>query len=313
MASVLITGASGFIGHALCRRFLAAGWAVTGVINRTPMSEPGVRSLPLGDLSGVANWDPVLKDVDVVVHAAARVHVTGRAGRATADFQRVNSKAPAALAWAAALAGVRRFVYLSSAKVLGEASGGRPLCDKDIPQPGDAYAISKWEAEKALWEVAAQSGMEMAVLRPPLVYGPGVKANFLALLRLADTPWPVPFGAVHNRRSLVYVENLADACICAAAIGGPQGTWLVSDGVPVSTTELIQCLRQNMGRPSRLVSLSAPLVQAIGRAFGAGRAVDRLCGSFEVDSSRFERDFAWMPPWSAEKAMAETVTWYKNR
>lgn len=312
MPSVLITGAGGFVGRALCRRFLSAGWVVSRTVNRTALAHPDVRLIPAGDIAADVAWAPWLAGIDVVVHAAAKVHVMGPAAGAVSEFRRVNVQASTHLAEAAASSGVRRFVYLSSAKVLGEASGAQPLDDQAPPRPADAYAISKREAEVALGDVSKRGAMEMAVLRPPLVYGPGVKANFLALLRAADTPWPLPLAAIGNRRSLIYVENLVAACVRAATVGSAQGIWVVSDGMPVSTSELVTGLRRHMGRRPRLFAVPVGLLKFAARAVGAGNAADRLLNSFEIDSSRFERDFAWTPPWSFDKGLAETVSWYRS-
>lgn len=312
MPSVLITGAGGFVGRALCRRFLAAGWAVSGTFNRTAPADAGVRTIAAGDIASGVDWTPWLSGTDVVVHAAAKVHIMGRAARGLSEFRRVNVQGSKHLAEAAVAAGVTRFVYLSSVKVLGEASGPRPLGDEAPARPTDPYAISKREAEVALERVCGRGLMELAVLRPPLVYGPGVKANFLALLKLADSPWPLPFAAIHNRRSLIYVENLADACFRAAAVGSAQGIWAVADERAVSTSELVAGLRRHMGRPPRLFSVPVTLLRAAARAAGAGNAADRLLNSFEIDSSRFQRDFAWTPPWPFDKGLAETVSWYRS-
>lgn len=313
MASVLITGASGFVGRSLCRRFAAAGYTVIAAVNRTPVSDPAVRPLAIGDIADVPDWSGHLHGIDVVVHAAARAHVMGRSAQALAEFRRVNSQATMNLARASAVAGVRRFMYLSSVKVLGETSGAQPLRETDAPRPQDAYAISKYEAEEALRDSAKLGAMQVCVLRPPLVYGAEVKANFLSLLRLVDSPWPLPLGAATNRRSLIYVENLADACVRAASLDGPIGTWLVGDSESLSVAELIAALRRNLGRPRRLLPVPTAVTRGLGWILGKGATVQRLVDALEVDCSRFRREFGWSPPYALDAALSKTVSWYQRQ
>ncbi|MGB7543610.1 MAG: NAD-dependent epimerase/dehydratase family protein, partial [Burkholderiales bacterium] len=208
---------------------------------------------------------------------------------------------------------VHRFVFLSSVKVHGEESGARGFGETDAPRPEDAYGRAKLEAERALHEIAAGSGMELAVLRPPLVYGPGVKANFLRLLRWVDSGWPLPFGAVRNRRSLIYTGNLADAIV--RAVEHPQAagaTFLVSDADDVSTPELIGRLARALGRTPRLLSVPPRWLLLAGRLTGRADAIRRLTGNLAVDCSAIQTRLGWKPPFTMAHGLAETARWFQS-
>lgn len=264
--------------------------------------------MTLPDLSGSSiDWDPLLTGVDHIVYLAARVHVMNDTHPdPLAAYRAINRDAPLSLAEAAVRCGVRRFVYLSSIKVNGEASE-RPLTEEDAPQPTDPYGVSKWEAEQALLSLGRSSGLEVVVLRPPLVYGPGVKANFMALARAAGRGWPLPLGAVRNRRSLVYVENLAD--LIALTLEHPdaaQQVFLVSDGEDLSTAELTRRLAEAQGRMARLPAVPVSLMRLAGRLTGRGAVVDRLLGSLQVSSGKARRQLGWVAPFPVWQALART-------
>jgi nucleoside-diphosphate-sugar epimerase len=297
-----VTGAGGFVGRALVPALERAGL--------------GVRTAGRAELGAVGpdtKWREALAGIDAVVHLAARVHVMKEdAAAAEAEYDRVNHLGTVRLAEAAAQAGVRRLVFLSSVKVNGEATGEKAFAPEDTPAPVDAYGRSKLAAERALAEIAAAGRLEAITLRPPLVYGPGVKANFLALLRLCAAPWPLPFGAVDNRRSLVFVGNLADAIVTClgAETPTPFATYLVRDDEDLSTAALIRRIRAAMGRPAGLVGVPPRLLDSALRALGRGALADRLLSSLQVDDRAFRRDFRWRPPFVSREALAETVSWY---
>ena len=303
---VLVTGANGFVGRALCGEALARGAAVRGV-TRAPCDLPiGVESVVVGSIDGSTDWLDVLADCEVVVHLAARVHVMQDA---TADpleeFRRVNVQGTLNLARQAAAAGVRRFVFVSSIKVNGEATQlGRPFTAADAPAPLDAYGVSKMEAEQGLRELAAQTGMEVVIIRPPLVYGPGVKANFAAMMRWLQRGVPLPLGAIHNQRSLVALGNLVDLILtCLTHPAAANQTFLVSDSEDVSTTELLQRMGQAMGRPTRLLPVPASWLKLAATLVGKPDVAQRLCGSLQVDIEKTRQLLGWAPPLSLNEGL----------
>lgn len=311
---VLVTGASGFVGRALCPAVAAAGHEVIAGVREGAASPDGHTHRALVDLAGEQPLDAAVAGIDAVVHLAARAHVM----RETADdplalYRRTNVDGTRRLAEAAARAGARRFVLMSSVKVNGERTSARRFTENDPPAPGDAYGISKREAEETLAAVARGSGMSAVALRAPLVYGPGVRANFLALLRLCDSAWPLPFGGVTgNRRSLIGVANLADAICAALDHPAASGVYLVSDGEDLSTAELVRRLRAALGRPARLVPVPARLLETSLRLVGKGALANRLCGSLAADTGRIARELGWRPPVSIDDGLAATVAWYRT-
>ncbi len=269
----------------------------------------------IGDLGSTAAWGEALQGVDGVVHLAARAHVM-RDGSADplADYRRVNVLGTRVLAQAAASAGVRRFVFLSSIKVNGEQTGQQPYTEQDLPRPQDAYGVSKWEAEHALLAAADKSSMEAVVLRPPLLYGPGVKGNFLSLIRAVDHGLPLPLASVHNRRSLLYAGNLNDAVIlCLEHPIAAGKTYLLADDDGVSTPDLIRGIAHALGKPARLLHFPPLLLKLAGAATGKAGAVARLLGSLQVDSARIRSELGWRPRGDMAHALAETARWYYRR
>jgi nucleoside-diphosphate-sugar epimerase len=310
---ILVTGANGLVGSAVCRRLVAEGWTVFGAVRREVSLPAGTTPRRIGEIGPDTVWAPVLAGIDAVVHLAARVHVLrATAGDPDAAFDRANAQGTLCLATAAAALGLHRFVFMSSIKVNGEGTGERPFRPEDPPAPADAYARSKWQAEQGLHRLAAaNSHLKVTILRPPLVYGPGVGGNFCRLLAAVARGWPLPVGAVDNRRSLIYAANLADAV--AACLDEPAGaceTFLVSDGEAVSTAELIRRLARLMGRQPRLARLPPGLLRLAGRCLGQSATVDRLIGSLVVDDEAFRRRFAWTPPYGLEAGLAETAAWF---
>jgi nucleoside-diphosphate-sugar epimerase len=311
---VLVTGAAGFVGSALCARLAAAAIPVRRVLRTAvPGAVPGDAAVVVADLADGTFDDAALQDVDAVVHLAARVHVLREAATdPLRSFRAVNVEATRRLAETAARAGVRRFVFLSSVKVNGEATTGRAFTEADPPRPEDPYGVSKREAEDALREIATRTGLEVVILRPPLVYGPGVKANFLRLLRWVDRGVPLPLAAVNNRRSLVYVGNLADAIVRGLEHpAAPGETFLVDDGAPVSTAQLLREIGAALHRPARLLPMPPAWLRAAARLAGRGEDAARLLGDLEVDGSHLRRTLGWQPPFTRRQGLAGTAAWFR--
>jgi nucleoside-diphosphate-sugar epimerase len=313
MPRVLVTGATGLVGRALCPRLAEAGYRLRAAL-RTDRDLPSciAEKVVVGDISLVNEWRPALADVDLVVHAAARTHVLHDTPQNRALWERVNAQATRQLAHAAARAGVRRFVYLSSIKVNGEATAQRPYQASDRPDPRDDYGRSKLQGEIYLMQAAAGTGMEAAIVRPPLVYGPGVRANFLRLMRWVDSQWPLPLGAIHNQRSLVGVWNLCDLIETLLANPRPaSGVWLVSDGEDLSTPDLIRRLGQALQRAVRLVAVPVPLLQVCAAIAGRRAEAERLCNSLTVSLTATREALGWAPPVSTDEALMRTAAWYR--
>jgi nucleoside-diphosphate-sugar epimerase len=313
MRRALITGATGFVGRVLCRRLAAAGYRLRAAV-RSDCELPSciAEKIVVGDISVATEWRAALADVDLVVHAAARTHVPRGDPQNSALYEAVNVHGTRQLAQAAAGAGVRRFVYLSSIKVNGESTGQRPYEANDPPAPRDDYGKSKLQAETYLLKAAAGTAMEPAIVRPPLVYGPGVRANFLRLMRAVDNQWPLPFGAVRNRRSLVSVWNLCDLIeTLLVTERSAAGVWLVSDGEDPSTPELIRRLARAMQRSVRLVAVPVPLLQLCAAIAGRGMEAARLCGSLTVSIAATRATLGWAPPVSMDEALMRTSSWYR--
>ena len=308
---ILVSGARGFVGSALVARLAREGVETRACVRRDDASMPnGVHTVQFGDLTANTDWSRALTGVGVIVHAAARVHVMDdTATDPLTEFRRVNVQGTLHLARQAEAAGVRRFVFISSIKVNGEATElGMPFSADDLPAPLDPYGVSKMEAEQGLREIAAQTGMEVVIIRPPLVYGPGVKANFAALMRTVQLGWPLPLGAVHNRRSLVALDNLVDFIVtCTTHPQAANQTFLVSDGHDLSTTELVRGLARAAGVPARLLPLPVLALQAGAALLGKGDAVQRLCGNLQVDISKARSLLGWVPPVSVDEGLRRAV------
>jgi len=311
--AILVTGANGFIGRALCGELAASRRAVRKAVRAPVAGLPD--AVAVGDLGPDTDWRAALEGVRGVVHLAARTHVLHEtAADPLAEYRRINVAGTEQLARAAAACGVGRFVFLSSVKVNGERTGERPYSEDDAPRPEDAYGVSKWEAEQALARVAAETGLETTVLRPPLVYGPGVKGNFLRLMNLVARGVPLPLGAIANRRSVLYIGNLVDAIIKALAAPQAAGkTWLVSDGEDVSTPELVRALAQALGVKPRLLPLPLAALRVAAALAGRRDELTRLAGSLQVDSARLRRDLGWQPRYTLVQGLEQTARWYHSR
>jgi nucleoside-diphosphate-sugar epimerase len=313
MTRVLVTGATGFVGTRLCASLARAGYRVRGALRTDRPLPPAVaEKVVTGEIGAATDWDAALAQVDLVVHLAARTHVLREVRGAAGLYMETNARGTARLAAAAARHGVGRFILLSSVKVNGEGGSARPYSAHDEPRPMDAYGESKWRAEQAVWEAAAGSGMQAAVVRAPLVYGPGVRANFLRLLRWVDEERLVPLGAVANRRSLVSVWTLCD--LLGRMLDHPRaadGTWMVSDGEDVPTADLVRRLAGLMQRRARLVPVPVGLLRLAGGLLGRGNEVRRLCDSLTVDIADTRRSLDWRPVLPMQEALARTVAWYR--
>jgi nucleoside-diphosphate-sugar epimerase len=310
IGNAAITGVNGFVGRALCAEASAYGLTVRGVTRTNCDLPKSVGRVVVSSIDGSTDWHDALLGSDAVVHLAARVHVMSDAAPdPLTEFRRVNVQGTLNLARQAAASGVRRFVFVSSVKVNGESTQvGVPFRPDDVPKPMDAYGVSKMEAEQGLRHIAADTGMEVVIIRPPLVYGPGVKANFAALMRAVQCGWPLPLGVVHNQRSLIALDNLVDFIItCITHPKAANQTFLISDGQDLSTTELVRGMAQAAGVPARLLPVPVWALQAAGKLLGKGEAVQRLCGNLQVDSSKARRLLGWNPPVSVDEGLRRAL------
>ena len=307
----LITGGNGFVGSGVIVRLAAEGVETLAGVRRDIVSMPkGVRIVPVADITVNTDWRQVLVGVKILVHLAARVHVMhDTESNPLTAFRVVNVEGTLNLARQAAAAGVKRFVFISSVKVNGECTPpGRAFTEADESNPEDAYGQSKHEAEKGLRQLSAYTGMEVVIIRPPLVYGPGVKANFAALMRAVQRGWPLPLGAVHNQRSLVALDNLVDFIVtCITHPQAANQTFLVSDGQDLSTTELVRGMAQAAGVPARLLPVPVWALQAGATLLGKGDAVQRLCGNLQVDMSKARSLLGWVPPVTVEEGLRRAM------
>jgi nucleoside-diphosphate-sugar epimerase len=306
-ANVLVTGASGFVGRRVVQEaennmYLRPIGAVRVVPNNVASS----RYRKVGDFQSWYDWTECLQNIDVVVHCAARVHVMSDSSlNPLASFREVNVEGSLSLARQAAALGVKRFIFLSSIKVNGEGTAlGSVYRPDDAPAPTDPYGVSKMEAEFALQILAAETGMELVIIRPPLVYGPGVKGNFASMIKLVGKGLPLPLGAVHNKRSLVALDNLVDLIItCIDHPGAADQTFLASDGEDISTTQLLQGIAQAMGKPSRLIPVPASVLQFAATLLGKKAVAQRLLGSLQVDISHTQKCLNWTPPLTVKQGL----------
>jgi len=309
----LVTGATGFVGRSVLATLDERGELARAAL-RKAASIRAAESIVVGDLRPQTSWDEALSGVDVVIHLAGLAHLPpGAAKTHTEQFDRINAQATLALARACSHAGVRRLVFVSSIKVNGEQTRGGAFTEANIPAPVDAYARSKWQAEQGLHRIAAETGLEVTVVRPPLVYGPGVKANFLQLMRWVDRGVPLPFAAIDNRRSLIAVDNLTDVLVtCATHRLAAGETFVVSDGDDVSTPVLIERIAAALGRRARLFGCPASVVRLAGAAVGRGASVERLLDSLQVDPRKIGRMLGWQPSVTMDQELAATARWLKS-
>jgi len=317
MKTVLVTGANGFVGRALCAELREREFAVRGVVRDFSCREEcGFEVVKIADIDASTEWVGALRGIDTVIHLAARVHVMNdTVADPLAEFRRVNTAGTEHLARCAAASGVKRLIYASSIKVNGEATfGGHKFSEADPPAPQDHYGVSKWEAEQALLRVAAETGLEVVIVRPPLVYGPGVKGNFINLLAAIDKGIPLPLAGAHNARSLVYVGNLVDALIvCATHPAAAGQTFLIRDGMDVSTALLMEKIAESLGRGSRSFYFPHSLLHAAAAVLGRSEQMDRLFGSLCVCDAKIRNKLGWVPPYTLEQGLNATANWYRSQ
>jgi UDP-glucose 4-epimerase len=308
---ILLTGATGFVGRALCAALIKGGPIRIVVRNAAGESPADGVDVVRGELSATADWSAAMAGVVAVVHCAARVHVMNDdAVDPLAEFRRINVEGSLQLARQAAAAGVRRFVFLSSIKVNGEQTDpGRPFTADQAPGPLDPYGISKMEAEAALRALARETGMAVVIIRPPLVYGPAVKGNFLAMMRALWRGIPLPLGAVTaNRRSLVALDNLVDLIVtCIDHPAAANQTFLVSDAEDLSTAALLRRMGQQLGRSARLLPVPVGVLRLAATLLGRPGIAQRLCGSLEVDIDKTRHLLGWSPPLSVDEGLRRTA------
>ncbi|MFM0662210.1 UDP-glucose 4-epimerase family protein [Paraburkholderia sediminicola] len=314
--NVLVTGANGFVGKAASLALRQRGDAVVGLVRRPGGLGEGVREWVVDhdDFQGLDfAWLESVR-CDSVIHLAARVHLLDdTATDPLAVYRSTNVTGTLRVAAAARRAGARRFVFVSSIKAVGEASIGRPITEADEPAPTDPYGISKLEAERALIEYGRESGLEIVIVRPPLVYGPGVRANFLQLMSAIAKGIPLPLGSIAARRSLVFVDNLADALVhCTTDPRAAGETFHVTDGRDLSVSELARALAKQLHVPGRLIPVPVGLLRLAGRLTGRSALIDRLVGELRLDSSHICERLGWYPPHTVEHGLFETAAWYRS-
>jgi nucleoside-diphosphate-sugar epimerase len=307
---VLVTGATGFVGKALLTRLDRDSVRYVAAKRKVRDMSSCALTVEVGEISSQTSWRGSLVGVSTVVHLAARVHVMrDKVVDPLAAFREVNTLGTLNLARQAAEAGVKRFVFVSSIKVNGEATElGSPFTADDVPAPLDPYGISKMEAEQGLLSLSKETGLEVVIIRPPLVYGPGVKANFAAMMRWLKRGVPLPLGAIYNQRSLVALDNLVDlmvTCVMHPAASGQ--VFLVSDGEDVSTTELLRRMGQALGCTARLIPVPVGLLKVAAAMVGKRDLAQRLCGSLQVDIKKTHQLLGWRPPLTLDQGLKKAA------
>ncbi|WP_408225908.1 MULTISPECIES: UDP-glucose 4-epimerase family protein [Paraburkholderia] len=316
VSRILVTGANGFVGRVVCRELVRGGHEVIGLVRRAGSCVDGVQEWvhDSKDFSGLgADWPQGLS-VDGVVHTAARVHVMRDAALdPLAEFRATNVDGSQRVAEAAYRHGARRMVFVSSIKAVAETDAGQPLREDDPTSPQDAYGRSKLEAEQALASFGARTGLDIVIVRPPLVYGPDVRANFLSLMTAIARGVPLPFGSIGARRSIVYVGNLAQALAqCATDPRAARGCFHVADRDAPTVAELARSIGRHLRKPTRLVPMPTSWLRAAGWLMGRTESVDRLVGDLRVDTSRIQTVLGWQPPYSTDEGLAATAEWYSS-
>ena len=317
MKNVLLTGANGFIGSAIMHRLQGDAYRVRGAVraNRRAVTDNG-EYIKIEGLGKDSDWGDALDGIEVVVHTAARVHIMhDSATNPLKQYLEVNLEGTLNLAKQAAAAGVRRFIFISSIKVNGEQTmPGSAFAADDEPAPVDPYAISKLKAEQGLCELATETGMEVVIIRPPLVYGPGVEANFQRMIRWIDRGVPLPLGSIHNKRSLVALENLVSLIVtCIENTAAANQIFLIGDDEDLSTTELLQRIASALGKPARLFPFPTYLINFAASLLGKRRMAQRLFGSLQVDISKARKLLDWRPCVSVDEGLQQVADDFKKR
>jgi len=313
---VLVTGATGFVGRALVPALIKAGHEVAAVVRQIPAPPLAgdITVHKIADIGSEVDWTEILRGVEAIVHLAGRAHVmTERAADPQAEFNRINAAGTERLAQAAADEGVKRFVYMSTVKVMGEQTPAAPFSETDTPAPEDAYGASKLAGEQALLRVAGETRLEPVILRPPLVYGPFAKGNVLSLLKLCRLAPPLPLGGIKNQRSMIFVGNLADAVItCLENPSAAGEIYFVRDGEDLSSSDLIRRVGEALNRPVRLFSFPPVLLRLAGRITGKSLAVDRLLASLQINDDKIRTQLAWTPPFNVVQGLDKMAEWFKT-
>lgn len=317
---ILVTGSNGFVGQALCKELSNRGMKFKRAVREFKPSfniDNNILSVELGDIGPFTDWSNALTGVDTIIHLAGRVHIMHEnKNNVLSAYRLVNVDGTRRLAEQAAAKGVRRLIYLSSIKVNGESTDGlaNPFGsleiqrNSNIQKPVDPYAISKWEAERVLQNISTNTDLEVVNIRPPLVYGPGVRGNLARLLKLLKLGIPLPLGAIHNKRSLIGLGNLVDLIICCVShVAAPGQTLLVSDGKDISTPDLLKLIAAEMGRSARLLPVPVPLLQLTGNFFGKREEINRLVGSLQIDNSHVRETLNWYPPVTFNNGIRQMV------
>lgn len=311
--TTLLTGTTGFIGSSLTQHLDYKGFSLAAAVRCVTDSLPaGIQQIPIGDLLPNTNWANALNDVDTIIHLAARAHILkDQATDPLAAFRETNTYATINLAQQAANAGVHRFILISSIGVNGNQTFGNPFTATDTPNPVEPYAISKYEAEISLRQVAAETDMEVVIIRPPLVYGANAPGNFGQLIKTIVRGIPLPLGSIHNQRSLIALPNLIDLITtCIDHPAAANQTFLVSDDEDLSTTQLLERLSLALGKPARLLPIPQSWLETSLTLVGKRAIAQRLCGNLQVDISKTRDLLGWTPPISVDEALSQTAQTY---
>jgi nucleoside-diphosphate-sugar epimerase len=313
MKKILVTGANGFVGLNIYKHLIKLNYSVKGIIRNldNTLINCDSKYISVGNIDAETNWDNALEGIDCIIHCAGKAHAMNKEVELDI-YRKVNRDGTKHLAEQAVKAKIKRFIFLSSVKVNGESTGNsdgpKIFTNDDMPNPQDNYAISKFEAEKALWEVASKTGLEVVVIRLPLVYGYGAKGNLARLIKIIYSKIPLPLGGIQNKRSLIGIDNLVD--ILARFIEHPNAagkTFLVSDGEDLSTPELIRLLASTMGQSAKLFTVPTFLLKFLGFVIGKQKEIDRLTDSLQIDSSHVREILNWTPPVSVEEGIRKMV------
>ncbi len=316
---ILITGSNGFVGLPLSQHLTAAGHQIIGAVrshDSLSLVNSHIQLKAIGDIDEITDWQDCLGGVECIIHLANLAHVMNeQSSNPLALYRKVNSEGTINLARQAVAAGVKRFIFISSIKVNGESTlHGQAFTPKDQHIPVDPYGLSKYEAELGLKLIAEQTGLEVVVIRPPLIYGPGVKANFLKMMRWVEKGFPLPLGAIQNHRSMLGLDNLINFIeLCLTHPNAAGQTFLVSDDHDVSTTELLKEIATAMHRPPRLLSIPQFLIEMLLILFGQRHISERLCGSLQLDISFAKTCLSWKPPHTFKDQLSKTVLDYLSR
>jgi nucleoside-diphosphate-sugar epimerase len=293
---ILVSGANGFVGKPLCEALIKRGWMVRGAVRSQGFDNLSIEFVKINDINAQTDWSEALRDIDVVIHLAARVHNREEmSADPLMEFQKVNVEGTKQLAMQATKAGVKRFVYVSSIGVMGP-QGKLPFTEEDKPNPQNYYSISKWEAEKCLSEIAKKYGLEVVIIRPPLIYGPNAPGNFFKMTQLIKKKIPLPLASIKNLRSLIYIDNFIDALVlCVNHPKAAGKTFLISDGDDVSTPQLFIEVAKAMGAKINLLPCPIFLLKVLALFTGKRLVLSKLLDYLQIDNSKIKHDLGWKP------------------